>query len=677
MESEVDKSTKQILKLKSENKELRRNLKKYKHLMKLDRCLRFINDLAVHEKDRDTLIRKFCEYLIDEQGYLNAWVVLFDKYCNIMTAVGAGLGDGFKVVREALQAGQPIDCCVLNAEKSEDLIIKNPGNRCSDCPLKEYHHDRKIMSVRLINDGIDSGILTVTLSGELENNEEIELFTDVAADLGFILHHMAVAEKARRYNFIVQTLPQTFSFLSTDFVYLSVNEVYTKLFDIPLDQIVGRNVADFFSREEFENHIRPKLNDCLSGKTVDYEIQLEFKTLGCRWMHMFYSPYLDDNGKISGIISNGTDITEQKAAENKYRYLVDTAVDSIMQISEDGIIAEVNASSLKNLGRSRDELSGKPITVADPGYSQDAFKVFWGRIALGVQHTFKSVHQKKDGSLFPVEISGKKVMINNRIFIISIARDITERERDRQKLIKAARKAEESDHLKSAFLANMSHEIRTPLNGILGFASLMNDPDITASKQSEYYSIINQSGQRLLTTINDLIDISRIETGVIETDISNIKLDELMGELYSFFKPELKKEKIALELNMEASESTAVLYSDRDKIYAVMVNLIKNAIKFTDKGRIEFGCSKVTDGYEFFVSDTGIGIAEDKIKTIFNRFIQADQSLTKPYEGSGLGLAISSEYIEILGGNISVESSPGAGSVFRVSIPDYKVQGQT
>lgn len=238
----------------------------------------------------------------------------------------------------------------------------------------------------------------------------------------------------------------------------------------------------------------------------------------------------------------------------------------------------------------------------------------------------------------------------------------------------AKEKAEEYNNLKTAFLQNMSHEIRTPMNGILGFTELLIDPDITSEMQHEYIQIIKSSGERMLSIINDLLDISLIESGQVEINKSTINLNNELLSLYRFFKPDAESKSIRFRLIIGSPEIENPLFTDREKLFAILTNLIKNAIKFTHQGSIEFGFSKKGNDYEFFVSDTGIGIAHDKLEMIFERFVQADLTISKPYEGAGLGLAIARAYVEILGGRIWVESQPGAGSQFYFTIPSAESQ---
>lgn len=234
----------------------------------------------------------------------------------------------------------------------------------------------------------------------------------------------------------------------------------------------------------------------------------------------------------------------------------------------------------------------------------------------------------------------------------------------------AKEKAEVSSRLKSAFLANMSHEIRTPMNAILGFSELLEQPELTAEKQAKYFEIIRKSGNRLLNVINDIIDISKVESGQMEILISEFTVLEQINEVHGLFNTEAIRKGILLSIKNALPSNEITIKSDNHKINAILVNLVKNAIKYCDEGTIEIGVAKKESIIEFYVKDTGIGIDKNRQSAIFDRFVQADIEDVKALQGSGLGLSISKAYVEMLGGEIWVESEAGKGAVFYFTIPD-------
>jgi signal transduction histidine kinase/CheY-like chemotaxis protein len=254
-------------------------------------------------------------------------------------------------------------------------------------------------------------------------------------------------------------------------------------------------------------------------------------------------------------------------------------------------------------------------------------------------------------------------------------------EKRTQELYVAKEKAEESDRLKSAFLANMSHEIRTPMNGILGFAGLLKEPNLSGEEQHKYISIIEKGGERMLNIINNLVDISKIEAGLMEVSISETSVNKLIEYFYTFFKPEAERKGLQFFVRSTLPENEVLIKTDQEKIYAIFTHLVKNAIKYCENGFIELGCSikpgkarnetndDVPARILFYVKDTGIGIANERQEAIFERFIQADIEDRRAFQGAGLGLSISKAYVEMLGGRMWMESEEGVGSVFFFTIP--------
>jgi CheY-like chemotaxis protein len=215
----------------------------------------------------------------------------------------------------------------------------------------------------------------------------------------------------------------------------------------------------------------------------------------------------------------------------------------------------------------------------------------------------------------------------------------------------------------------MSHEIRTPMNGILGFTELLKEPSLSSDDQQDFIQIIQVSGARMLNTINNIVDISKIESGLTKVDIKGTNINEKLEFTYKFFKPEVEIKGLQLFVKNSLPTNEAFINTDNEKVYGILTNLVKNAIKFTYKGSIEFGYEKKGKYLEFFVKDTGEGIPQYQQQIIFERFRQGSDSLTRKYEGSGLGLSIAKSYVEMLDGEIWVESEEGKGSTFYFTIP--------
>ncbi|MFA9392585.1 MAG: ATP-binding protein [Prolixibacteraceae bacterium] len=250
--------------------------------------------------------------------------------------------------------------------------------------------------------------------------------------------------------------------------------------------------------------------------------------------------------------------------------------------------------------------------------------------------------------------------------------DITSRKLSEIELMKAKENAEKSERLQSAFLANMSHEIRTPMNGILGFSSLLQEPNLSGKERKQYINIIEKSGRRMLNVINDIVDISKIEAGLMKLDKKASNINVQMEYIYTFFKPEAKGKNLQLTLKNSLPNEEAIIITDKEKFYAILTNLVKNALKYTSDGSIEFGYQRKDDQLEFYVKDTGIGIPIDRQHAIFERFIQADIANKMAHQGAGLGLSISKAFVLMLGGEIWLESKEGFGSTFYFTLPYHQ-----
>ncbi|MHB1147480.1 MAG: hybrid sensor histidine kinase/response regulator [Lutibacter sp.] len=266
-----------------------------------------------------------------------------------------------------------------------------------------------------------------------------------------------------------------------------------------------------------------------------------------------------------------------------------------------------------------------------------------GTASIGVNVTERKMHEKMlEEKNVAIEAQNEEYKIIN------------------QELHKAKERAEQSDRLKSAFLANMSHEIRTPMNSILGFSDLLKESKLSSDKQHQYIDVIEHSGKRMLNIINDIITISEIETGIIEITNSEFNINDQIESIYASFKAEIEQKGIDFSYKITLPDSEAKINTDGEKIYAILLNLVKNAIKFTNHGAIEFGYNlkkhSESAELEFFVKDTGEGISNLQKEIIFERFRQGSEALTRNYEGAGLGLTISKAFVEMLGGKIRLES---------------------
>ncbi len=447
-------------------------------------------------------------------------------------------------------------------------------------------------------------------------------------------------------------------------------------------EVLGKNDFDFYPAELAEKFYADDQSVIQSGKPVlnreEYILDENGKK---RWLLSSKLPLRDKDNHVIGLVGIGRDITDRKLAEEdlkeneeRHRTILQTAMDGFWLFDLNGKMLEVNQTYCLMSGFSEKEILNMAVfeLVADE-LAQNVNKRLQKVMKIG-EDRFETRHRRKDGSFFFVEVSIQFQKAEGGRFV-AFVHDITNRKRDEKELLAAKEKAEESDRLKSAFLTNMSHEIRTPMNGILGFTELLKIPGLTGEQQDEYIQIIKKSGDRMLNIINDIVDISKIEAGQMELSLSEININEQLDNLFAFFKPEVEGKGMKLSFNNGLDAKDANVITDREKLDAVLTNLIKNAIKYSDQGSIEFGyvvkiqSQEHAPEIEFYVKDTGIGVPKDRQQAIFDRFVQADISDTRAFEGAGLGLSITKAYLEMLEGKIWVESEEGKGSTFYFTLP--------
>jgi PAS domain S-box-containing protein len=360
---------------------------------------------------------------------------------------------------------------------------------------------------------------------------------------------------------------------------------------------------------------------------------------------------------------------ELMESESRYRDLFENASDLIQSVSPDGRFRYVNPAWRKALGYSEDEIGRmKFLDVVHPAYHERCGELFRKLLAGGEVGRVEVLFVMKGGSLLPLEGSVTCRFENGKaVATRGIFRDIREQKRIEQEMRQAKEAAEAANRAKGDFLANMSHEIRTPLNGIIGMTELTLGTPITP-EQREYLSMIRTSADALLSVVNDVLDFSKIEAGRLDIESIEFRLSECVGDLMKglAFRADEKKLELAYEIPPEVPE---LLVGDPTRLSQIIVNLVGNAIKFTDHGevvlRVELEARKESEArLHFSVSDTGIGIPRERQQAIFESFSQADASTTRRYGGTGLGLAIASRLVELMRGTIWVESELSRGSTF-------------
>ena len=448
----------------------------------------------------------------------------------------------------------------------------------------------------------------------------------------------------------------------------------------------------------------------MSGKTIiksDKQLVIENQELRERLAEAEETLNAIRNGEIDAIVvsgSKGDKIFSLTSAETPYRIIIEEMNEGAVTISANGTILYCNTRFAEMLSLPSEKIVGygfsRFVVESDkPNFEkllQDGLKskidgeikcftidnhLIYFHLLLSplppdllgdiciISADISTLKHKEDELTRLSETLEQKVIERTG----NLADTLEKLRNTNEELVNAKEKAEESDRLKSAFLANMSHEIRTPMNGILGFAELLKEPKLTGDEQQKYIRIIEKSGARMLNIINDIVDISKIESGQMKVSVTETNVNEQIEFIYTLFTNECEQKGLQLFYKNAPPKKDEIIFTDREKLYAILANLVKNAIKYTNEGSIEFGYLKRRETLEFYVKDTGIGIPKDRHSSIFERFIQADISNKMARQGVGLGLSISKAYVEMLGGKIWVESEEGIGSTFYFTLP-YNIE---
>lgn len=367
-------------------------------------------------------------------------------------------------------------------------------------------------------------------------------------------------------------------------------------------------------------------------------------------------------------------VKELEKSKLRFEQVAEEAQEWIWEVDENGLYTYASPIVQTLLGYTVEELVGKKYfyDLFIPEKREELKKATMNFLAKRESvRNFHNPNIHKDGHVLILSTSGGPLFDDGGNFIgfRGMDTDITERTKMMEELLHAKIKAEESDKLKTAFINNISHEIRTPVNSILGFGQLLSESELTEIERKVYFDIIQKSSNRLLNTVSDYIDMARIVTGTMEVHKTDFLMLPLFNEIYENTKPLCADKLIGFEIVLPSDASDLTLFSDRAIIQKIMHVLLDNALKFTEQGSIQCGYRCNSNDLEFFVKDTGCGIAPDKLEHIFYMFSQEDLSSNRGHEGSGLGLTIAKGFVNLLGGTMTVTSDKAKGSSFQFTIP--------
>jgi len=458
------------------------------------------------------------------------------------------------------------------------------------------------------------------------------------------------------------------------------------------ERISGYNPVEFIDKpdllfeiahpedfEKFKHHILIE-EEANKDDVLAFDYRIKAKDGKTKWISHICQEVYDENKNSLGRRVSNRDITERKKAEQdlqnseaRFKTLYTESPDAVFVVNNKSIVLDANPIACELVKISKEELMGMSILNLVPSNERKEVSKTFSKWITGEVTIYKGNAITSDGKTIPIDVHGSNIKYSGENVMMCIVRDITNIKNKEEELKEIAKKAEEADMLKSAFLANVSHEIRTPMNAIIGFSEILTNQDLSKKEREEFINYITQGSNTLMNLIEDIIDITKIEAGQIKIDISECHVSKLLDELYATFlkmKKQNGKSGVDLRLNKPNTADDFTILTDPNRIRQIFSNLLGNALKFTEKGFIEFGFDLSQTGViNFYVKDTGLGIPKEKLKLIFERFGQADDTKKNNPKGTGLGLAISSKLAELLGGKLTVDSIHGKGSTFTLSLP--------
>jgi len=628
----------------------------------------FYREKYENELDRLALVKHF-DYILK---FANDIIFLLDKDLTIVEANDRAL-ESYQYTRDEF-IGMKLD--KIRAPESLALLQGN----LDDVDENEYStfetvHLRKDnttfpieISSRLVI--IDGSKYYQSIGREITERKRVE---------------NTLKESENRFRKIFEESPVSMLMTAKDFVIIRANLSFCTLLGYQEEELKLFTFRNF-THPDYINDDNIALLKLISGQIPVYNTEKQYihKNGTLIWGSTTVSIIRNEKDEVQFFLVMIEDITLRKRAESELDNSV-SLLKASFESTEDGLLVVNSVGKTVLFNRKFVDMWRIPDEVLATGEDIDALEYVKGQLSNpdsfleNIRHLYSDPEATSfdllefcDGRFFerysqPQKINGNSV---GRVWSF---RDITDRTKAEADLITAKEKAEESDRLKTAFLHNVSHEIRTPMNAIIGFSTLLNEPDVSEEDRHQYTDIIFQSGSQLLSIINDIVDIANVESGQAKLNLTEINLNSMMKSLNEQFRIIAKGNNISINLNAPLTDEDSEVITDNTKLVQILSNLINNAIKFTKNGQIDFGYTLKEKFLEFYVKDSGIGISQDYHSRIFDRFFQVDSAVSRQYSGTGLGLSICKGYVQLLGGTIKVESESGKGTLFKFTIPYQRI----
>jgi PAS domain S-box-containing protein len=616
------------------------------------------------EFERLTLIKHF-DYILK---FANDIILLVDKDLNIVEANDRAL-ELYQYTREEF-IGMQLEKIRATSSLSQLPINLNNVNENESATFETVHRRK------------DNTTFPVEISSRVITIEGSKYYQSIARDITErkIIEN-TLKESENRFRKIFEESPFSILMTDKDFSIIRANQSFCNFIgyrEEDLKSFTFRNFThpDYISNDEIS------LLELVSGKLPVYNTEKRYirNDGSIIWGSTTVSIIRNKKDEVQFLLVMIEDITSRKKAAAELENSV-SLLKATFESTEDGLLVVNSSGEIVQFNQKFIDMWRIPGEVLATGEDIDALEYVKSQLINpdtfleNVKHLYSvpeatsfDLLEFADGRFYerysqPQKINGNSV---GRVWSF---RDITNQKKAEADLIASKEKAEESDRLKTAFLHNVSHEIRTPMNAIIGFSTLLNDPELSEEDRRQYIEIIFQSGSQLLSIINDIVDIANVESGQARANLTEFNLNSTLRSLSDQFSIYGKQNFVSIHLKTTLSDVDSTIVTDNTKFIQILSNLINNAIKFTKHGQIDFGYVLKDKFLEFFVKDTGIGIPYEHHSRIFDRFYKVNSAASRQYGGTGLGLSICKGYVQLLGGEIKVESESGKGTLFVFTIP--------
>jgi PAS domain S-box-containing protein len=621
-----------------------------------------------NEVDRLALIKHF-DYILK---FANDFILLIDKDLKIVEANDSAL-EFYQYTRDEFIG--------MNVEKirAPETLSQLPG-------MVKIVNENESVTFETVHKRKDNSTFPIELSTRVVQLEGSKYYQSIGRDITQRKNvENTLRESEELFRKIFEESPFSLLMTGKDFGIIRANLSFCNFIgytEEELKMFTFRNFthADYISNDEIS------LLKLIAGDIPLYQTEKRYirKDGSVIWGSITVSIIRNNKGEVQFFLVMIEDINLRKKAVEELENSV-SLLNATFESTEDGLLVVESTGKIVQFNQKFTEMWNIPEEIITSG--EDSVVLDYVKNQLidpeifvqNIKHVYSNTEATSfdllefiDGRYFERYSQSQKIGGKSAGRVWSF-RDVTKRKKAEADLIAAKEKAEESDRLKTAFLHNVSHEIRTPMNGIMGFSTLLNDPDLKKDERNQYTDIIYQNSVQLLSIINDIVDIANVESGQAKINLTEFNLNSMLRTLHEQFSMSGKENSVSFTLKMVLADEDSTILADNTKLIQILSNLLNNAIKFTRNGQVDFGYILKDKLLEFRVKDTGLGIPSEYHSRIFDRFFQVDNAVSRQYSGTGLGLSICKGYIELMGGTISVESEPGKGTLFLFTIPYVKV----